>query len=220
MKSEAVTLFKEDVLALGQMVARTVAEMNRMLRKDTYASLDLIENQEKAINTLYQEVEEKCLDLLLEKDVLEAKEIRTLVGSTIIAGKFERMADHANRVARIASWAREDHIEIPAELSEMAEVLHKMVQDVLLAFLTDAIDKVQEIMQRDSEINYLDAVLSKRLLSDLGKQDQEKAQMRAQFLFCTRFIERMGDLCASVAKRTYFIATGNRLKRQQSNIAP
>jgi phosphate transport system protein len=219
LKAEAVTLFKEDVLALGQMVARMVAEMGRMLRKDKSADLDLIENEEKAINLLYQQIEENCLELLLEKDLLVAKDIRTLVGSTIIAAKFERMADHANRVARTASWAREDEIEVPPELPVMADAIHKMLQDVLFSFLTDASDKAEEILHRDSEIDYLDAVLSKRLLSDLGEQDQEKAQMRAQFLFCTRFLERMGDLCTSVAKRTYFISTGKRLKPETSNIA-
>lgn len=218
MKSDAITLFKEDVLYLGEMVARTVSEMARLLRKESGASLELIEGQEKQIDQLYRDVEEKCLDLLLEKDVLAAKAIRTLVGSVIIAGKLERMADHANRVARIASWAKEDDIDVPAELPEMAEAIHKMIQDVLLSFLTEGSDKIQAILHRDSEIDYLDAVLSKKLLADLGSQNAEKAHMTAQFLFCTRFLERMGDLCTSVAKRTYFIVTGTRVKPAAENI--
>ncbi len=218
MKSDAITLFKEDVLYLGEMVARTVSEMARLLRKESGASLQLIEDQEKVIDQLYRDVEEKCLDLLLEKDLLAAKAIRTLVGSVIIAGKLERMADHANRVARIASWAKEDDVDVPGELPEMADAIHKMMQDVLLSFLTEGSDKIQAILHRDSEIDYLDAVLSKKLLADLGSQDSEKAHMTAQFLFCTRFLERMGDLCTSVAKRTYFIVTGTRVKPAAENI--
>jgi phosphate uptake regulator len=72
-------------------------------------------------------------------------------------------------------------------------------------------------LQRDNEVDYLDAVLSKKLLSDLGEQDQAHAQMRAQFLFCTRFLERMGDLCTSIAKRSYFIATGERIKPPEAS---
>ena len=218
MKPEAITLFKEDIISLGEMVARSVSEMARLLRKEDDASLDLIENQEKSINKSYQDVEEKCLDLLLEKDSLSAKEIRTLVVGTIIAAKLERLADHANRVARIASWAKQDEIDVPSELPEMAESIHKMMQDVLLSFLTESSEKIQAILQRDSEINYLDAVLSKKLLDYLGSQSSEKAHMTAQFLFCTRFLERMGDLCASVAKRTYFIVTGSRVKPAAQNI--
>jgi phosphate transport system protein len=218
LKSDAITLFKEDVLSLGEMVARTVSEMARLLRKESGASLELIEGQEKQIDQLYRDVEEKCLDLLLEKDVLAAKAIRTLVGGVIIAGKLERMADHANRVARIASWAKEDDIDVPSELPEMAEAIHKMMQDALLSFLTEGSDKIHAILHRDSEIDYLDAVLSKRLLADLGSQNAEKAHMTAQFLFCTRFLERMGDLCTSVAKRTYFIVTGTRVKPAAENI--
>ncbi|HEY9714333.1 MAG TPA: PhoU domain-containing protein [Chroococcales cyanobacterium] len=219
MKPESIMMFKEDVLALGQMVCRTVEETGRMLRKDSQAALSLIEQQEPAINQAYQDIEEKCLDLLLEKDTLAAKEIRILVGSTIIASKFERLADHANRVARIASWAWEDKIEVPPELNDMVSAVQRMLQEVLLCFLTDDAEKARDILQRDNEVDYLDDLLSKKLLSDLGDQDSANAQMRAQFLFCARFLERMGDLTTSIAKRSYFIATGNRIKAAKTGIA-
>ena len=163
-------------------------------------------------------MKKKCLDLLVEKELLDAKEIRTLFVSATIAQKFERMADHANRVAKIASWAREDKLEVPQELPEMAAVVHKMVQEVLLCFITNSAQKAQEILHRDSEVDYLDDVLSKKLLSDFGAQDSAHAQMRAQFLFGARFLERMGDLCTSIAKRSYFIATGQRIKSEPSGI--
>ncbi len=214
MNTEAITFLKEDVLALGQLVARSVEESSRLLRKEKAASLTFIEEQEEVINAACQDVEEKCLDLLLEKQALDAREIRILVGSTLIAAKFERIADHANRVGRMACWASEDGVEIPAELPEMAAVVHRMVQDVLLSFVTDDAAKAQSIVQRDSQVNYLHDVLSKKLLSTLGEQDQAQAQMGAQFLFCARFLERMGDACVSIAKRVFFFVTGNRLKRE------
>jgi phosphate transport system protein len=211
-------LFKEDVLALGRLVDGTVDQMHRMLRGDRQADLHFIESQEEKINHAYQEIEERCLDLLLEKDTLEAKDIRTLYLSAAIASKFERMADHANRVARIGSWAREDHHEIPQELPEMAGVIHRMVQEVLLCFITNSAEKAQQILLRDKEVDYLDDMLSKKLLSNLGDQDSARAQMRAQFLFCSRFLERMGDLTTSIAKRCFFISTGQRLKPEASGI--
>ncbi|HEY9676504.1 MAG TPA: PhoU domain-containing protein [Drouetiella sp.] len=219
MKAEAIMLFKEDVLTMGRLVDRTVEEMLRMLRKDPAADMSIIEEQEVAINRMHTEIEEKCLDLLLERDALPEKDIRTLFVSASIASKFERMADHANRVAKIGSWAREDNLEIPPELPEMAAVVHKMVQEVLLCYITNSSDKAREILQRDAEVNYFDDVLSKKLLSDLGSQDAARAQMRAQFLFGGRFLERMGDLAASIAKRSYFIATGERIKPKASGIA-
>lgn len=214
MRTEAITLLKEDVLAMGQMVTRTVEEMTKLLKNEAGASLSFVEEQELRINQYCQDIEEKCMDLLLDKDLISAKDIRALVGSTIISAKLERMADHANRVARIASWAIEEEIEIPSELAEMGTLIQRMVQDVLLSFLTDAADKAQEVLQRDSHVNYLHDLLSKKLLSDLGEQDQVGAFMRAQFLFCARFLERMGDACTSIAKRVYFIETGTRLKAE------
>ncbi|MBX9720423.1 MAG: hypothetical protein K2X81_03415, partial [Candidatus Obscuribacterales bacterium] len=143
---------------------------------------------------------------------LSQSEIRALVGSTLIAAKFERLGDHAFRVAKFVSWVAAEDVQIPNELTEMSGIVSRMVDDVLLCFLTDAINKVPEIMQRDSQVDYLHDYLTKILLQDLGEQNQEAAQNTTQLLFCTRYLERMGDACTSVAKRVHFIVTGNRIK--------
>lgn len=211
MTAEAITLLKEDVLSLGRMVDNTVDMVTNLLKQEDSARLEEVEDQEKMINEWSQEIEEKCLELLIEKDNLSAKDVRTLVSCTLIVSKLERLGDHANRVARIASWAREEEIEVPEELPQMCAVVHHMMQDALLTFVTNDLNKVTEVLQKDNQVNYLHDVMSKRLLSKLGEQEQATAHMGAQFLFCARFIERMGDLCTSVAKRVYFINTGKRL---------
>ena len=211
MKAEAITLVKEEVLTLGRMVETTVYEVTRLLKGDTRADLALVERQEEEINQLCQEIEEKCVDLLTEANSFGAKEIRALVSVPLIAAKLERLADHANRVARFANWAIEDEIEIPEELPKMAGAVYHMVQELLLCFLTDSPSKAKEILASDNTLDYLHDLLSKKLLSDLGEQESARAQMRAQFLFCARFLERMGDACTSIAKRVYFLSTGERI---------
>ncbi|MBA4049866.1 MAG: hypothetical protein C0464_02540 [Cyanobacteria bacterium DS2.008] len=211
MKTESITLIKEEVLTLGRMVETTVYEVTRLLKGDKKADLAMVERQEEEINKLCQQIEEKCVDLLMERDSFGAKEIRALVSIPLIAAKFERLADHANRVARFANWAIEDEIEIPEELPKMAATVYHMVQELLLCFLTDSASKAKEILASDNTVDYLHDVLSKRLLSNLGEQESAHAQMRAQFLFCSRFLERMGDACTSIAKRVYFLSTGERI---------
>ena len=214
MTVESITLIKEEVLTLGRMVETTVYEVTRLLKGDSRADLAFIERQEEEINRHSLVIEEKCVDLLCERDSFGPKEIRALVSIPLISAKLERLADHANRVARFAAWAIEDQIEIPEELPKMAANVYHMVQELLLCFLTDSTSKAQEIMESDNNVDYLHDVLSKRLLGDLGEQESAQAQMRAQFLFCARFLERMGDACASIAKRVYFLSTGERISRQ------
>lgn len=213
-KSESITLVKEEVLTLGRLVETTVYEVTRLLKGDRKADLDLVEKQEEEINKLCLEIEESCVDLLVEREsAFGAKEIRALVSIPLVAAKLERLADHANRVARFASWAMEDEIEVPEELPTMAASVYHMVQELLLCFLTDSPSKAKEILASDNQVDYLHDVLSKKLLSDLGQQDSARAQMRAQFLFCARFLERMGDCCTSIAKRVYFLSTGERISK-------
>lgn len=213
MKTRAITLMKEDVLSLGRLVSATTNELSKLLQKDPTARFDQIERHEEEINKSCLFIEEKCLDLLSERQDLNEQDIRTLVGSTLIAAKFERLADHAFRVAKFVSWVADENVTIPPELAEMSGIVTRMVEDVLLCFVTDAIERVPEIMQRDSKIDYLHDMLSKQLLLDLGTQNQASAQTSTQLLFCTRYLERMGDACTSIAKRIYFIVSGKRIDK-------
>lgn len=217
MKTRSVTLMKEDILTMGRLVGKTLQGLTLILTKDPNANFEAIEQQEEEINKFCQRIEEKCLDLLADRQDFTAQEIRTLVGSTLIAAKFERLADHALRIAKLVSWVASDSVPIPPQLAEMANIVNRMVDDVLLVFLTDAVDKVPEILQRDSGVDYLHDLLSKKLLSDLGQQGQTDAQRSTQLLFCTRYLERMGDYCNSIAKRTYFMVTGKRIDAEEEN---
>jgi phosphate transport system protein len=219
MKTEIITFVKEDVLSLGQMVDKTVAELALIVRSESDADICVIEEREELINDSSYAIEEKCLDLLQDKHILDAREIRALVGSIMIATKFERLADHTSRVSRMLLLAKEDGVEIPPQLAEMAEIVHCMVQEVLLSFVTDDEQKAQAVIAQDNQVNYLHDLLSKQLLHDLGEQDHVSAQMGAQFLFCARFLERMGDACASIARRVFFIVTGKYLKKPSVKVA-
>ena len=212
VKTQAITLIKEDVLSLGRLVNKAVIELQGLLTKAPGASLDKIEQLEDEINKSCLKIEEKSLDLLCDRSELVVQEVRALVGSTLIATKFERLADHAFRIAKFVSWIADEEVEIPPQLAEMAGIVNRMIEDVLLCFLTDATDKIPEIIQRDSRVDYLHDFLSKQLLSNLGDKNSDDAQTSTQFLFCTRYLERMGDACTSIAKRIYFIVTGERLQ--------
>lgn len=214
MKTRAITLIKEDVLSLGRLVGGAVTELQGLLTKKPGARFEEIELLEDEINKSCLRIEEKSLDLLCDRSELTPQEVRTLVGSTLIATKFERLADHAFRVAKFVSWIAEEDVHIPHELAEMAGIVNRMVDDVLLCFLTDATDKIPEIIQTDSRIDYLHDFLSKKLLSNLGVKNSDDAQTSTQFLFCTRYLERMGDAVTSIAKRIYFIVTGNRMEKE------
>lgn len=211
MKTRTVPLIKADVLATGQTVHKCVQEVILILSRNTQASFERINLLEEEVNQTSIKIEQRCLDILTEYQDLTAQEVRTLIGSVLIATKLERLADHAHRVAKLVLWAADEHIELPGELLEMAQLVNRMLEEVLLCFLSEEVEKTAGITQQDSNIDFLHDLLSKKLLSGLGEQDQQEAQVNAQLLFCSRYLERMGDYCASIAKRIYLMVTGQRL---------
>jgi phosphate transport system protein len=191
LKTQAITLMKEDVLSLGRNVNDLVRKVVELLNDNPAVNLADVESLEDQCNAKCVGIEEKCLDLLTEKQDLNPAEVRILLSSTLMAAKWERLADHAHRVAKLVVWFV--GAKYPRELGEMASIVNKMIEETLFCFVTDAVEKLPEIVQ---------------------KQDAEAAQRNAQFLFCARYIERMGDCCVSIAKRTHFMVTGERMKSE------
>lgn len=211
IKTKAITLIKADVLATGRTVHKCVQEVILILSRNIEASFERINILEEEVNQASVKTEQYCLDILTEYQDLTAQEVHTLIGSVLIVTKLERLADHAHRVAKLVLWAADEHIELPGELLEMAQLVNRMLEEVLLLFISDEVEKVAEIAQQDSNIDFLHDLLSKKLLLELGEQDQQQAQINAQLLFCSRYLERMGDYCTSIAKRIYLMVTGKRL---------
>ena len=157
-----------------------------------------------------KEVKEEDIPKLDElTDLKDKAEKAKAIGADAQAKVFKEQAEA--KEVEIFKEQEEEEIEIPEELPKMAATVYHMVQELLLCFLTDSASKAKEILASDNTVDYLHDVLSKRLLSNLGEQESAHAQMRAQFLFCSRFLERMGDACTSIAKRVYFLSTGERI---------
>ena len=187
MKAKALYFLKDDVVSMGRMVNTSVEEMASILKGNPSGSMSLIEEREKKINDYCKKIEETCLELLLEKETVTQKDIRLLVSTIIIAAKLERMGDHANRIAKVADWARKEKVGVPTEMAEMASVIHQMAEDILMGCLEDTPDKALEVLKRDTAVDLLDEVLSRRLLAASGAPDKAQAQIETLFLFCTTF---------------------------------
>jgi hypothetical protein len=52
VKTQAITLIKEDVLSLGRVVHSSILELSKLLVQEPSASLELIEQQEKKLTNL------------------------------------------------------------------------------------------------------------------------------------------------------------------------
>ena len=131
---------QDDVLILGSMTEKAVLDAMEALRDgDQIWSRKLIEDDLR-INAKRFAIEEQCIFVIGSQQPM-ASDLRTLVSTLFIVTDLERMADHAEGIARINLLLGDEPLPrrlgyIPA----MSDRVVLMIRDSLRAYLEKDID--------------------------------------------------------------------------------
>ncbi|MDX1920130.1 MAG: phosphate signaling complex protein PhoU [Candidatus Caenarcaniphilales bacterium] len=175
-------------------------------------SSQVIENK---VNEIYTKVnqfsdslENDCLTILsLQQPLL--RDLRLVVGVLRISNYLTRIADYSARLVRLSGLI-EDKSLVPSELVTISENCQIMLSDVLKAFNSGSISLALELVRKDEDINLLHDTSFQKLIRRMNKESADLVQLDANLLTCARYLERIGDVIAAIAKEVYFIYSGKK----------
>src|SRR5437763_11825985 len=125
----------DEVLTLSTMVEEAIERSVRALQTRYIPLSEGVVHADAAINKKRYEIEEKCIHTIALQQPMAA-DLRVLVAILFIATELERMADHAEGIARINQMLGEEPLPRPlAEISEMATKSVDMLRRSLSAFI-------------------------------------------------------------------------------------
>ena len=139
-----------------------------------------------------------------------ATDLRTLISALYIITDLERIADHAEGIARINIMLG-DNSELPRQLGyipRMGELSTTMLRDSLKAYIDSDIDEARRICEADDEVDRLqDAVYADAFKSMID--DNSTIQDNTYRLWTAHNLERIADRCTNICERIIFIVTGS-----------
>ena len=139
-----------------------------------------------------------------------ATDLRTLISALYIITDLERIADHAEGIARINIMLG-DNSELPRQLGyipKMGELSTTMLRDSLKAYIDSDIDEARRICEADDEVDRLqDAVYADAFKSMID--DNSTIQDNTYRLWTAHNLERIADRCTNICERIIFIVTGS-----------
>ena len=140
---------QEDVLIMGSMVEKAIQRSVDALRTRDIALSNTVVGDDVAINAKRYEIEEKCIHTIALQQPMAA-DLRVLVAVLFIATELERMADHAEGIARINLMLGEEPLPRPlGDTVEMAERSGDMLRRALTAFVERDADAARLICDED-----------------------------------------------------------------------
>lgn len=199
---------RDSVLSLGSMAEKAVLDAVDALRGgDTQRSQELIE-EDLRINAKRFEIEDRALFIIASQSPV-ASDLRYLASILYIITDLERIADHAEGIAKINILMGDEPLPrklgyIPSMVDRAAE----MLRGSLKAFLDRDPEAARRICDADDEVDRLqDSVYDECFRAMIA--DPSTIQRNTYLLWTAHNIERIADRCTNISERVIYTVTGN-----------
>ena len=204
---EALEGLQKEVIDMGMLVDQAIDDAIQALKTRDISWSQRIVEGDIEINKMRFRIEEKCLSLLATQQPM-ARDLRTIAAVLSIITDLERMADHAEGIARINIMMGDEPLLKPLiDIPRMAQKARQMLGQSLQAFINRDIRKAKDLCEEDDEIDELYNQVYRELLTFM-LQDPKTITRATYLLWVAHNLERIGDRVTNICERTVFMVTG------------
>jgi len=198
------------LLQMSALVKIAITDATTGLLTADLAIAEKVIAADSVIDEIQHDLDARTINLMARQQPV-ALDLRTLVTSLRMSADLERMGDLANHVAKQARM-RYPNSAVPAELiqiiTSMSIVANKLIDKLGVVIEHRDTVRAQEIETDDDEMDKLHRELIAALLSDDWSYGVETA---IDMTLLGRYYERFADHAVSIARRVYFLVTGEYL---------
>lgn len=206
--------FHDDLEEIGQtlvqltrLVKLAMSQASTALLTADLSVAEKVIKEDDVIDNIQHELDAKTIGLMARQQPV-ASDLRTLVTSLRMSADLERMGDLANHIAKQARM-RYPNSAVPPELSltiqEMGNVCGQIVDKVTLVLQNRDAQRALEIEKDDDAMDILHRKIISTLLDSKWPHGVETA---IDMTLLGRYYERYADHAVSIARRVYFLVTG------------
>jgi len=201
-----------------------VARMGGRARDILAKALHAVRHRSRSLAAEVQrdDLEIDRLDVAIDQAVLAllatqtpvAQDLREVVAIKGIASDLERIGDLARDIARSAErLADAPSVEIPAELSALAEESSALLAEALECFACLDPSRAREVLRADDRIDREEAGLIRRAIAEIQSRPGGGSQ-EVDFIFIAKSLERVADHATNIAEDVVLVAEARNVKHE------
>jgi phosphate transport system protein len=192
---------------MASLVKEALSLATKSLLNADLALAEKVIQDDIVIDNIQHDLDSRTISLMARQQPV-ASDLRTLVTSLRMSADLERMGDLAHHVAKQARM-RYPNSAVPAELTgtieEMGRVAVAIIDKLSAVMEHRDIVRAVELETDDDEMDRLHRKLIATLLDDNWQHGVEAA---IDMTLLGRYYERCADHAVSIARRVYFLVTG------------
>jgi phosphate transport system protein len=202
---------EQDVLSLGDMVERAIYRSVEALKGRDLAAAGQIVADDLKINQKRHTIEQKCIELIATQQPV-ANDLRVIIAILNIIVDLERMADHAEGIAKVVLMiGYERRLKPLVDIPRMADKAREMLREALGAFTRRDVEAAKRICAEDDEVDHLHDQVYRELLTFI-LEDPRTITGATRLLWVAHNLERIADRVTNICERVVFMVTGEMIE--------
>ena len=195
--SELETLYV-NMIKMGALSEDALNSLQVALGTNDRSKLPDIVELSHQIDRMEREIESLCLRLLLRRQPV-ARDLRTISSAMKMVSDIERIGDNAADISEIIPFLSSAEKSVDIGLDAMVADVSGMVSDAIDAFVRADTGKAEAVVGKD---DIVDAAFNraKESITDMIRTGSREATEAPDLLMIAKYLERMGDHAASLAR--------------------
>ena len=204
---EELDAIQATLVTMGEMVAVAMERSSEALLNADVKLAEQVISEDEKLDTIQHDLEARAINLMARQQPV-AQDLRILVTSLRMSADLERMGDLCHHIAKLARM-RYPAVAVPPELvstiENMGKTAKKIIEKSTHVVKTQDLQAAIELETDDDEMDKLHRALFVALLDDSWSHGIETA---IDMTLIGRYYERFADHAVSIARRVYFLVTG------------
>jgi len=204
---QQLTEIQEEMLLLATMVDSAIERSVTALKERDVELARRVISDDARINRKRYDIEERCLEVIARQQPL-ASDLRAIVSVLYIIVDLERMADHAEGIARIAVMlADEPPLKPYIDIPRMAEICRRMLIASLDAFKDRNAERARAVCNEDDEVDALYDQVYRELITYMVS-DPKTIERATHLTWVAHNLERIADRVTNICERVVYLVEG------------
>jgi phosphate transport system protein len=202
---------RDKLLVMGGAAEKAISLAARALIERESEIAERIIRDDDVIDKFELEIDAMCAEALSFK-TQDPQDLRCILSIARTVPIVERIADHTVNLAKHAlTLNNEPQLEMQIDISRLARIVQEMLIDGLDAFTSGDINRAQQTITRDDEVDSLFDIFYAQVISAM-QRDSTNVERGAEWLFVLKHFERIADYATNICEQTVYMARGQVIK--------
>ena len=202
---------KKDVLKMGQLAKEMLKRSISALKTRDPSLADWVLSKKKEIAEMDNNIEKSALSLVTLYQPM-AEDMRTIACILKMITYLTRIGRYGKNIANIAKeLSPKPQIGKLVSIPYMAEIVDRMLDDVLEVFESGDLSKIKDFKERDDTLDALRWSIFRESLTYM-MENPKNITPCAHYMMVARYLERCGDHACKIAEKIHYMITGERVE--------